>query len=165
VSPIGFVYIICVHHCVTRDMSPIDTELTWPLDQSLVDSIEQTSPYNKNTIARTSNAADQFTGYGATPNYDPFPEYIQLGSDLSHGLFMWLEMAVNLTFNYDSYAPPAAWQDGTQSVTPSPFPVMTIALLTRWSTAGEQQAAPLPMERSRMSSLSHRLRMARMRKK
>jgi protocatechuate 3,4-dioxygenase beta subunit len=81
-------------------------------DQSLVDSVEATSPYSKNTIARTSNAADLFTGYGATPNYDPFPQWIQLGSDLSGGLFMWLEMAVNLTLDYDSYAPPAAYQSG-----------------------------------------------------
>lgn len=48
-------------------------------DQSLINAIEATSPYNTNTIPRTANNADLFTGYAATAAYDPFPEYIMLG--------------------------------------------------------------------------------------
>ena len=60
-------------------------------------------------MARTSNAADGFTGYAATAAYDPFPEYVLLdAADLSKGVFMWLEVAFNPTVNYDQYKTVAA---------------------------------------------------------
>ena len=78
-------------------------------DQSLVDAVEKLAPYSSNTIPRTSNAQDGFTGYSATAAYDPFPEYILLGTSLSQGLFVWLEFGINPTSDYTQYAPPAAF--------------------------------------------------------
>ena len=82
-------------------------------DQSLINAVEALDPYNKNTIAKTSNAQDGFTGYSATAAYDPFPEYIMLGTSLSQGLFAWIELGINPNSDYTQYAPPAAfWRAG-----------------------------------------------------
>ncbi|GAP91606.2 putative gpi anchored dioxygenase [Rosellinia necatrix] len=82
-------------------------------DQALRDAIEATAPYNTNRIPKTSNLADQFTGYAATARYDPFPNYIMLGNGLSGGLFLWAELALNTSSNWDYYAPYAAtWKEG-----------------------------------------------------
>jgi len=78
-------------------------------DQALIDAVEKLSPYNTNTIPRTSNAADLFTGYSATAAYDPFPEYVMLGSSLSQGLFMWAELGINPSQDVTRYAPHAAY--------------------------------------------------------
>jgi protocatechuate 3,4-dioxygenase beta subunit len=78
-------------------------------DQALIDAVEKTSPYNTNTIAKTLNNADGYTGYAATAAYDPFPEYVMLGDSLSQGLFMWVEIGINPTLDVTRYAPPAAY--------------------------------------------------------
>ena len=80
-------------------------------DQSLRNLIEASAPYNTNTIPKTSNVQDMFTGYSATAVYDPFPEYVMLGNDLSHGLFVWAEIGLNTSANYDYYAPYASYRD------------------------------------------------------
>ncbi|CZS99299.1 hypothetical protein WAI453_008238 [Rhynchosporium graminicola] len=72
-------------------------------DPALIDAVEATDPYNKNKIARTSNDADGFTGYSATAAYDPFAEYIMLGSKLSDGLFMWADLGIKAANNQDKY--------------------------------------------------------------
>lgn len=64
-------------------------------DQKLIDAIEQLAPYNTNQLAQTRNLEDAFAGYGATEEYDPFINYIVLGSDLSSGLFAWAELGLN----------------------------------------------------------------------
>lgn len=82
-------------------------------DQALIDTIEATAPYNTNRIAKTSNLADQFTGYAASPNYDPFPNYALLGNGVSGGLFVWAELGINTSSNWDYYAPYAStWKEG-----------------------------------------------------
>jgi protocatechuate 3,4-dioxygenase beta subunit len=79
-------------------------------DQSLVTAVEATAQYNTNRVARTANNVDTYTGYSATTAYDPFPEYVLLGgNDLSKGIFMWLEIAINPGANYDDYAQIAAF--------------------------------------------------------
>ncbi|PQE10668.1 hypothetical protein CJF30_00010661 [Rutstroemia sp. NJR-2017a BBW] len=78
-------------------------------DTPLVNAVEATAPYNTNKIPRTSNDADLFTGYSATAAYDPFPEYIVLGDQLSHGIFAWAEIGINLSNNWDQYASWAAY--------------------------------------------------------
>lgn len=68
-------------------------------DPALIDAVEATDPYNKNRIPRTSNDVDGYTGYAATSAYDPFAEYIMLGSKLSDGLFMWADLGIKSTNN------------------------------------------------------------------
>lgn len=80
-------------------------------DQALITAVEATAPYNTNKIAKTTNTADFFTGYSATAAYDPFPEYIQLGSDLSKGLFVWIEIGVKPTNDFTTYGTNAAYRD------------------------------------------------------
>jgi len=47
----------------------------------------------------------------ANNSYDPFPEYLYLGGDLSDGLFAWIQIAVNMTLHMttDSYYAVAAY--------------------------------------------------------
>ncbi|OCL12436.1 aromatic compound dioxygenase [Glonium stellatum] len=78
-------------------------------DQDLINAVEATAPYNTNKIARTSNDADYFTGYAATAAYDPFPNYVMLGNQLSQGIFAWVELGISLTNNVDQYATWAAY--------------------------------------------------------
>lgn len=47
-------------------------------------------------MAPTPNLEDAFAGYGATSEYDPFMNYIVLGSDLHDGLFAWAELGLNV---------------------------------------------------------------------
>ncbi|KAF8852286.1 hypothetical protein BDZ45DRAFT_695225 [Acephala macrosclerotiorum] len=49
-------------------------------DTALINAVEATAPHNTNKIPHTTNDADMFTGYSATAAYDPFPNYIMLGS-------------------------------------------------------------------------------------
>ncbi|KAI0877805.1 Intradiol ring-cleavage dioxygenase [Hypoxylon argillaceum] len=82
-------------------------------DQALRDAVEATPPYNTNRIPKTTNLGDGFTGYAATSKYDPFPNYILLGNGLSNGLFVWAELGLNTSSNWDYYAPHAAtWKEG-----------------------------------------------------
>ncbi|KAK9779186.1 putative Intradiol ring-cleavage dioxygenase [Seiridium cardinale] len=81
-------------------------------DQVLIDTIEATAPYNTNRIAKTSNLADWFTGYAASPKYDPFPNYTMQGSGVSGGMFVWAELGTNISSNWDYYAPYAStWKE------------------------------------------------------
>ncbi|KAI0389466.1 aromatic compound dioxygenase [Xylariaceae sp. FL0594] len=82
-------------------------------DQTLRDAVEATAPYAQNRIPRTSNLQDGFTGYAATSAYDPFPNYILLGNTLADGIFVWAELGLNTSANWDYYAPYAAtWKQG-----------------------------------------------------
>ena len=79
-------------------------------DQALISAIEKLTPYNTNRVGLTTNAADMYTGYAATAAYDPFVEYVRIDSkDLSKGLFMWVEIALNPNANFNDYAPNAAF--------------------------------------------------------
>ncbi|BDD56986.1 hypothetical protein MAP00_002397 [Monascus purpureus] len=48
-----------------------------------------------NTQAITSNADDMWSIEQASGAYDPFPDYIYLGHDLTGGLFAWKQIGVN----------------------------------------------------------------------
>ncbi|KAI0023853.1 putative GPI anchored dioxygenase [Xylariomycetidae sp. FL0641] len=96
-------------------------------DQTLRDAIEATAPYNTNRIPKTTNLRDMFTGYAATANYDPFPNYIMLGDNLADGLFVWAELGLNTSSNWDTYAPYAAtWKEGGGYNNPN-FNMMAVA--------------------------------------
>lgn len=45
--------------------------------------------------------------------FDPFPEYIYLGDDVSDGLFAWIQIGIDTTANYidDEYYSVAAYLD------------------------------------------------------
>jgi protocatechuate 3,4-dioxygenase beta subunit len=79
------------------------SQLFW--DQDLITRAEATSPYNTNTIPKTSNNADLFTGYSASASYDPFLEYILVGGtpDLSKRLFAWIEIGIRPSADYTNY--------------------------------------------------------------
>lgn len=94
-------------------------------DQALVDAVEATAPYAGNAIAPTRNLEDLFTGYAASPRYDPFVNYVLLsggrgggrdgrdGLGLEAGLFAWAELGIDTRANWDYYAPYAAtWKAG-----------------------------------------------------
>lgn len=81
-------------------------------DQALIHQVEQTAPYNANPVPLTTNAEDGFTGFAASPTFDPFVEYVFLGKggDLAYGLFAWAELGINTSLNYDAYAAPASFR-------------------------------------------------------
>jgi protocatechuate 3,4-dioxygenase beta subunit len=72
-------------------------------DPALIKAVEASAPYNTNKIPKTSNEADGYTGYSATAAYDPFPNYIMLGSKLSDGIYAWIEMGVKPSNNFDKW--------------------------------------------------------------
>lgn len=87
-------------------------------DQALINAVSRLAPYSTNRVARTSNAADMYSGYSATSAYDPFPEYILLdANDLSKGIFMWLEIGFNQNANYEAYKTVAAFLGPNGGVT------------------------------------------------
>ncbi|KAI2782572.1 putative GPI anchored dioxygenase [Daldinia loculata] len=58
-----------------------------------------------NPIPHTSNLEDWFTGYAATSEYDPVPNYVSLSNELEDGL--------NTSSDWDRYAPYAStWKEG-----------------------------------------------------
>ena len=78
--------------------------------------VEETYPYNTNTQAITSNAEDMWSIVQAENDYDPFPEFLYLGGDISDGLLAWIQIGINMTVNYtdNSYYNIAAYleEDG-----------------------------------------------------
>ncbi|KAJ5676352.1 hypothetical protein N7536_012524 [Penicillium majusculum] len=84
-------------------------QLFW--NEVLRTAVEETSPYNTNTQAVTSNAEDMWSILQADSAYDPFPEYIYLGEGLDDGLFAWIQIGINTTADYtdNSYYSIAAY--------------------------------------------------------
>lgn len=78
-------------------------------DESLRSAVEATYPYTTNTQAVVSNEDDMWTPDSATAEYDPFPEYLYLGSDITDGLIMWISIGVDMSANYTSSATNAAY--------------------------------------------------------
>jgi hypothetical protein len=77
--------------CATHEHVIAHTEVTINLNgayssgnvshlSQLINAVEATSPYSTNTTARTRNNAKLFTRYSATAAYDPFSDYIILGT-------------------------------------------------------------------------------------
>ncbi|KAI0126145.1 Intradiol ring-cleavage dioxygenase [Xylariales sp. AK1849] len=83
-------------------------------DDTLVQAVELTSPYNTNTINFTSWEIDGWALEEATADYDPYLEYVQLGSDLEDGLLAWITVAVDLTSDHSANLTAAAhyYKDG-----------------------------------------------------
>ncbi|KAH8657750.1 Intradiol ring-cleavage dioxygenase [Xylariales sp. PMI_506] len=77
-------------------------------EDALVDAVEATYPYNTNTIAFTSWELDGWMLEEATSDYDPYVEYVQLGSDLEDGLLAWITVALDLSSDHSANLTAAA---------------------------------------------------------
>ncbi|CAD0090140.1 unnamed protein product [Aureobasidium vineae] len=86
-------------------------QLFW--DTALRAAVEEVYPYNTNTQAVTTNDEDMWDIVQAGTTYDPFPQYIYLGDDISDGLFAWIQIGLDTTANYidDEYYTVAAYVD------------------------------------------------------
>ncbi|QDS76767.1 hypothetical protein FKW77_001818 [Venturia effusa] len=83
-------------------------QLFW--HDALREAVEATAPYNTNTQALTTNDEDMWSIVQAGTTYDPFPEFLYLGDDVTDGLLAWIQIGVNTTADYtnDSYYAVAA---------------------------------------------------------
>ncbi|TVY43143.1 hypothetical protein LSUB1_G001313 [Lachnellula subtilissima] len=75
-------------------------QLFW--NEDLRSAVEATSPYNTNTQAVTSNADDTWSVVQAENDYDPYPEYLYLGDDITDGLLAWIQIGINVTADQSS---------------------------------------------------------------
>ena len=88
-------------------------QLFWP--EELRSAVEATSPYSENTQAITSNDDDMWSIVQAADDYDPFPQFVYVGDDISDGLFAWIQIGVNATADYtddEYYNVAATYQAG-----------------------------------------------------
>jgi hypothetical protein len=80
-------------------------------DPALINAVEATAPYNTNRIAHTTNDLDGFTRYAASAAYDPFINYIRLGSCLSSGLFVWHTFGIKPSNDWATYGINSTYRD------------------------------------------------------
>ncbi|KAI0134726.1 GPI anchored dioxygenase [Xylariales sp. AK1849] len=86
-------------------------QLFWSDD--LRAEVETTYPYTTNTQALTTNDEDMWSIVQADAAYDPLPEYLYLGEDITDGLFAWIQIGVNASADYsdNDYYGVAAYLD------------------------------------------------------
>lgn len=91
--------------------------------EELRSAVEAVAPYNTNTVAVTTNDGDMWSVLQADASYDPFPEFIYLGDDITDGLFAWIQIGINSTADYqnDEYYAVAGYiaEDGGHAETNS----------------------------------------------
>lgn len=75
-------------------------QLFW--NEDLRSAVEATYPYNTNTQTVVSNADDMWSIVQAENDYDPFPEYLYLGDDITDGLLAWIQIGINVTADQTS---------------------------------------------------------------
>lgn len=75
-------------------------QLFYPED--LRSAVEATSPYNTNTVDITTNDDDMWSIVQADSSYDPFPQFLYLGDDITDGLFAWIQIGINSTVDYQN---------------------------------------------------------------
>ncbi|ROW02487.1 hypothetical protein VMCG_06066 [Cytospora schulzeri] len=75
-------------------------QLFYPED--LRTAVEATYPYNTNDVAVTTNDADMWSVRQADSSFDPFPQFVYLGDDVSDGLFAWIQIGINNTRDYEN---------------------------------------------------------------
>ncbi|KAH8152579.1 uncharacterized protein LAJ45_03420 [Morchella importuna] len=85
-------------------------QLFW--DETLRSAVETVYPYNTNTQAVTSNEEDMWAPSQADNDYDPFPEYVYLGDDVSEGILAWISIGINRTAAYDISVAATLTEDG-----------------------------------------------------
>lgn len=70
--------------------------------EELRTAVEATSPYNTNTVDVTTNDEDMWSIVQTDTNYDPFPQFLYLGDDITDGLFAWIQIGINSTADYQN---------------------------------------------------------------
>lgn len=70
--------------------------------ESLRSAVEATYPYNTNTVEVESNDDDMWSIVQADDSYDPFPEFLYLGNDITDGLFAWIQIGINASVDYQT---------------------------------------------------------------
>lgn len=70
-------------------------QLFWA--EELRSAVEATYPYNTNTQAITSNDDDMWSIVQAGTAYDPYPEFLYLGDEITDGLLAWIQIGINVT--------------------------------------------------------------------
>jgi protocatechuate 3,4-dioxygenase beta subunit len=68
-------------------------------DTDLIDLVEATAPYTTNTQNVTTNEEDGILAQEAA-DVDPMLEYVLLGDDVSAGLFGWLVVGVDSSYDF-----------------------------------------------------------------
>lgn len=89
-------------------------QLFW--DQSLIDEVEEVSPYNTNTNSITTNAEDSVLGEQETEDSDSDPvfNYVYFnGEDVTDGLFTWIQIGVNASATYGEFPHEQVAVDGS----------------------------------------------------
>lgn len=81
-------------------------QLFW--NEVLRSAVEAVDPYSSNTQAVVSNADDMWSIEQAENDYDPFPEFMYLGDDVTDGLLAWIQIGINTTADYTDEAAVAA---------------------------------------------------------
>ncbi|KAL4749319.1 hypothetical protein BDW72DRAFT_214122 [Aspergillus terricola var. indicus] len=67
-------------------------------DQNIINTVEDTYPYNINEIPITSNAVDRVVAQETKhSDSDPMLNYVFLGDKVEDGIFAWITVAVNLS--------------------------------------------------------------------
>jgi hypothetical protein len=66
-------------------------------DQTLLDQVEATAPYNTNKQAWTKNAQDFLIAAGVANNDDPVINYVFLGNKVTDGVFGFITVGVDTT--------------------------------------------------------------------
>ncbi|KAL4863405.1 hypothetical protein BDV12DRAFT_202129 [Aspergillus spectabilis] len=106
---------LLANNTLTGGSVPHIGQLFW--DQDLIYAVEETEPYNTNTVDITTNEADRVFGdetSGTTS--DPVLNYVYLGDSLEDGLLAWVTVAVDLSAEY-SPAYSYVWtEEGSEAV-------------------------------------------------
>lgn len=75
-------------------------QLFWPED--LRQEVEALEPYASNTVEVTTNDEDMWAPLSADESFDPFPQFVYLGDDVSDGLFAWIQIGINSSADYQN---------------------------------------------------------------
>lgn len=90
-------------------------------DTDLIDLVEATAPYTANTQNVTTNEEDSILAQEAA-DVDPMLEYVMLGDDVSAGLFGWIVIGVDSSYDFTDITPAATLtSDGGEESDSSPF--------------------------------------------
>jgi hypothetical protein len=73
-------------------------------EESLRAAVELIAPYSTNTQTVTTNDEDMWAQQQADSKYDPFSEYVLLGSSATDGIFSWISIGINTTAVYADIA-------------------------------------------------------------
>ena len=113
-------------------------------DQEITTQVETKHPYTLNYLPLTTNAGDFLLPMAATPDYDPFLDYVMLSDDSNDGLLMWATIGIDGAADHNAQAAPAATYRKGGGVAASfsfpPFPVPSNASRPAVPSGGSPKA-------------------------